>query len=325
MKHSICSRCEKKASSRSYPAKTDYIVTNIKAKSLGLGSSRDATGKIIETCNLCTSPVSRIVLDTNMGFDRYEPQLLNIILYSVEKNKAITTIDANSINNDTTRYDLVLTNASFIKDATKALLIEIDEKQHFKMDGKVDGEMREKIFFNKYAQNSPHVLRIRVSEDGKTDDGNKCMPTLSKSGQYVCIENEGRYRSNVSIISRYIDEFFSNHRKYKIAYINMSDDYGIRDMNNLQISYGGSSNDIKKLAPKWSNVYKNTSEASKPFVKNLINENLDVQVSSLVSSTKAMKISNDSSPNPDGKKITCMKSRCKEITASKTGFCKNHR
>jgi hypothetical protein len=316
MIHDKCSRCLKKSVSKKYISTTG---PNISVK------NNPKLGEDIQTCNLCTSPLTRKKFDNGNSFDRFETHLLNIILLEIQKNKNIKYISANLVNPDTTRYDLHLADTPDKNDATKSLLVEIDEAQHFDLAGKYDGEIREQIFFRKY--NGPGVLRIRVAEDGKLDDGSKCTPVLTKSGGYVCISNEKRYRSNIKKITDYIAKFFKTGG-LKIAYINIADDIGIRDMTKLELEYREGVQNILKVEKKWNKLIDNKMSVNTgDFARKELNKRIDVddlmgRMNNLnIGPSKAKPKEN----NPDKKSMTCLKKSCKNKTKSVTGYCPEHK
>lgn len=307
MKHSNCVRCNKRSVSKTYTSTTTPV------------------GEKIETCNLCTSPKSRKILDITKGFDRFEPHLLNIILLEASMNKNIKYRTANAVNPDTTRYDLLLGNDENLSISTKTLLVEVDESQHFDLAGKYDGEIREEIFFRKFSNNGPGVLRIRVAEDGKLDDGNKCTPVLTKTGGYVCISNEKRYRSNIEKITDYIAKFF-RQSSMKIAYINIADDVGIRDMTKLNLSYKETTpKNLIKVEKKWDGLINNyMSSNTANFTRQELEKRINV-VEDLVGGMNQIKIQESKDRNPDKKSMTCCKRGCSKTTRSVTGFCPDHK
>ena len=105
MGHLECARWIKMAVTPMYTCQSD-IVTTIKnsKKNYEVNDPGNQLGSKIATCNRCTSPKSRIDIHENNGFERYESQMLNIILHCTMKIPNLI-YDLNTGNEDGTRYE----------------------------------------------------------------------------------------------------------------------------------------------------------------------------------------------------------------------------
>jgi hypothetical protein len=224
-----CVRCDK-TSIVNHIAKSEWA--NIKT------GTHDKK-KDINTCIECISPKSRVTVSDK--FKRYEYAFLNSIYHFLDEKMPRITKETNTVNKDKTRYDLLLSDGKTEKEAKFVILVEIDEKQHFNKPGFIDGQMREDIFKNKYGKAKKFILRIRVSEDGKLDNGEVCSSCINiNSSKLVTISNKNRYNKNMKTVTDHITSVFSL-KKPKIlhAYINFSDDIGIRDFTKIDIKISG--------------------------------------------------------------------------------------
>jgi hypothetical protein len=80
-----CSRCPTKSKKESvtgpYPAISDWGVSPEYASENAISNpEHGAKGKLIQTCNICTSPTSRTKFHNKNQFKRYEHQFLNRII-----------------------------------------------------------------------------------------------------------------------------------------------------------------------------------------------------------------------------------------------------
>jgi hypothetical protein len=254
-----CYRCDKTCVTPQYVCRSDYPVTEKARKTLKIKTDvTSVRDKKIQTCNICTSPDSRVALHDKNLFTRYETQFINKILIGLPMG--IIT-EANTVNNDKTRYDLLLSNGKTEKEADTVLLIEIDEKQHFDQKGWIDGKLREAVFKKKYGISKKFIIRIRVSEDGKLDDGEKSKACVGKSGKNVCVVNTSLFDKNLKIVKDYISQVFSKKKpKISESYINFSDNFGLKDLQKLDITIAKTKN-LEELKTLWDSRIKEQKTA----------------------------------------------------------------
>lgn len=288
-----CIRCDKTA------------INDHKCKSyeINIHTGESVLGKKISTCVGCISPESSQSLSGE--FRSYEFEILNSIFYYLKISMPSLVYETNSKNSDKTRYDLLISDAKTEKQAKNVVLVEIDEKQHFKPYGIVDGALREEIFRNKYENAKKFILRIRVSEDGKLDDETIGRSCFTKKNAKVSVIDVNKYNSNINHINWYISSVFSSNKPIKHAYINFSDNIGIRHfvVSNPKLN----EKQIDELNKKFNNV---------KLVEQVVNRfNEPISISN----------KDTNCPNLDNKRIDCIKLRCKEKTTSKTGLCTKHR
>jgi hypothetical protein len=157
-------------------------------------------------------PSSEFRVKPACKFNRYEYLFLNSIYYFLDKSLPNITKETNTANKDKTRYDLLISDGKTEKDAKVVLLVEIDEAQHFKKIGFIDGQLREDIFKDKYGKSKKFILRIRVSEDGKLDDGKDCKSCVEKTKNLIKIIDKKRYEMNMESTKDYISSVFSKNK-----------------------------------------------------------------------------------------------------------------
>jgi hypothetical protein len=230
----------------------------------------DARDETIDTCIGCVSPggsrqdlenppdtndVSNIPGRGNTAYGAIENFIINAIMGRLENMDLVfRTRDFNSMNPDRTRYDMLITNGSVVERPTRAMLIERDEEQHFERSNNtrpghfMEDRVREHDFMRDFRESNPHVLRIRVgfrnttineneTQSGRRDNGimtnDTPLSTIRRNGRsYVRIQNQGRFDSNMDVITRHIRDYFIGNGEFNdTAYINMSDNLGIRRFN----------------------------------------------------------------------------------------------
>jgi hypothetical protein len=292
-----CYRCgTKNQCSQEYPALTSNPVNSKTQKFLNINTS-NAINRDIQCCVQCISPKSRMVLHNKEVFIKPENMFLNYIVDKLDKiietEKSFNKAEITQTNpNKKDKYDLLVENSK------KYMLIEVDERQHFEKKKFHEDRAREKRFWNKYGHGHA-VIRLRVGDETTYS----CISRQGGKGGGCSVSNQRMFNQNMNSVIAHIKNYFNNQNVVKHGYIEFFNTNGVQDFKNT-FSYIPSTN---------------KQESSYTYTK------FPNEVEKITNSMNNTKISNDSSPNPESKRITCMKSRCREITTSKTGFCKNHR
>lgn len=297
MEKSMCSRCNKKASVTSdYTAQSSLQVSKAYADANGIKNPEyGAIDKNISTCNICTSPISRRTLHARNVFKKYEHQFLNLIIEKVNQRDHQITMNKTNIS-DNKQYDTLITTGDKDHKPFIALNIEVDEFGHYtKEDYFTRDRAKEQNFFNVWETQGAkaHIIRVRVGETFNT----ACVTKTGTRTNAVCsVVNSQSFDMNMEIVQKYINDVLSGRRVKNHVYINFSDTNGLIDYPYTTFA----SVKTEKFQPQKLN-----------------------NIETLVSDFNNVKISND--PNPDGKRMECIKSRCKEKTSAKSGLCKRHR
>jgi hypothetical protein len=174
----------------------------------------------------------------------------------------------------------------YLESSQKAMLVEIDEQYHYKEENWGPDREREQIFLNNNNSKNPHILRVRVGEYFPTS-------CIGKANSLCFVHEHARsqYTSNIDKAKQHMLKYFKSSVNIQNAYINLSDSLGVR----------------------------NAHEA----FKHVTQKNPNKKVEDVIVAFNNVKITEY--PNPDGKRIECIKLRCKEKTSSMSGLCKKHR
>jgi hypothetical protein len=287
-----CYRCNKTQCSQNYKAKTtsgvkDKVQTILKLK------TSNAKGKKIECCVKCISPPSREPLHNAEVFSRPENMLIN---YIVDKLDSLleTEKSYNSVEDtdEAEKYDLL------IKYKKRYLLVEIDEKEHFKEVQFFEDRSREKRFWENYGE-THGVLRIRAGENpSKKVSQYACISRKGGMGGGCSVTNKNLFEENMNRIVKHIYKSLTSVKFIKHGYIEL--------FNNIEIQ------DFKNTFQYEKSVSKKPSSYKFKEYPNGLGIGIE-------------KLTSKEENNPLSKRIDCLKKSCKEKTTSKTGFCSKHR
>ena len=215
------------------------------------GGKTDVRGKTIQCCLKHVSPpasptgsASRLELH-NHGFSNknaYEFTILNIVLHELFDKRKLQrdiNINTNDGNSDGEFHDLVLSSGTKENRKCKAILLETDEIQHFRDKHFRDDREREQRFLDRWSScSNPVVLRIKVGDDNKLDDGSKTATPCLKKVDGKCVVNkhsqirqgETTFDTHIRHIVDFVVEYFNTNKKYKTKYyINMNEDKYIEE------------------------------------------------------------------------------------------------
>ena len=254
-----CDRCDKISVSGIYRSDSTIEVQKRAADRIGLRiGTRNPEGKRIQSCISCISPNSRPVLHKRNVFERYEYTAINGILQRVGGDANIKTIDANTANQDKTRYDLLLTDTTGVKNSGSfAILIEIDEKQHFTKTGWFDGILREMVFDKLYPDVKRYILRVRTSE-------NSPESCFLKSGKNVAVNDCKKFDNNMKSIEVHLRSILDKKPKnLNHYYIDLSKNDGVVKVDENKIEYSGGETGFKESITTWEKRIKDNDKRKK--------------------------------------------------------------
>lgn len=296
-----CYRCNKNQCSQLYPALTSNSVNNKAQKILNI-KTPNAIYEEIKCCVKCISPPSREPLHLAEVFARPENMLINYIVDKLdillETEKSYNVVEE---TDEGDKYDLL------IKYNKRYVLVEIDEKEHFKEIQFFEDRIREKRFWENYGE-SHGVLRIRAGENPtKKVSQYACISRNGGSGGGCSITNKNLFEENMNRIVKHIYKCLTSVKFIKHGYIELFNNIDIQDFKNT--------------------FHYEKSVSSKPssYKFEEYPNGLGLGMEKLTNKMKNIKIEEASLPNPSSKRIDCVKPRCKEKTTSKTGFCTTHR
>lgn len=294
-----CYRCNKNQCSQGYPALTSNSV-NLKSQTILKLKTPDAEGKRIQCCVKCVSPPSREPLHIAEVFIRPENMLINYIVDKLDN--LLETEKSYNVVEDTDeaeKYDLL------IRYRKRYVLIEIDEKEHFKEVQFFEDRSREKRFWENYGE-THGVLRIRAGENPtKKVSQYACISRKGGMGGGCSVTNKNLFEENMNRIVKHIYKCLTSVKFIKHGYIELFNNIEIQDFKNT------------------FQYEKSVSKKQSSYVFNEYPNGLGIGMENLTSKIKDRKIKEEK--NPSSKKINCVNQSCKEKTTSKTGFCMNHR
>jgi hypothetical protein len=185
----------------------------------------------------------------------------------------------------------------WLKKDSRYILVEVDERQHFVKKQFHEDRNREKRFWFKYG-NENAVIRIRVG-DAPGEEMYSCISRTGGRGGGCSVKNSSMFSKNMNDIVKHIKDYFNKKNVIKHAYIEFFNNIGIQD-------FKKAFNHTKATI---------THESQYAFVS-YPNE---LKIEEVTSKMEALSVI------PLGKKIDCIKNRCKEKTSSKSGLCSKHR
>lgn len=210
-----CARCDKAQVTSKYISKSNWPTKKEPVK----GQVKDK----IETCNGCTSPLSRIFLHEQNVFKRYEHQFLNLVIKDYVKSEKYTVMLNLKNDSDSTRYDALIETISTESKSKNSIMIEIDELGHYNTPSyfQKDRKKEKNYFDQRKTFNKTSFIHIRVGE-------NLPGTCVSKSKEKCITINKKLFDKNMKRVYKFINQSLSNSKvKIKTAYIDFSIDKDI--------------------------------------------------------------------------------------------------
>jgi hypothetical protein len=273
-----CDRCDvkKACATPRYRATSIIPINEICKNRLGIDTN-SAQDKIIQTCNIHTSPRSREILHQRNLFPRYELQFLNLLLRNLEKRTYDVWLNSWNKKNEycpkKTRYDALIFHRPGLN-KNYALNIELDEEQHYNMAKQFeDDRIKETCFTKTYEESmtKTYIFRIRAGEDKPTS-------CVGKNNDKSIVTNQAQFNANMERCMKHIEKALNGRNVIRHAYIDFSENKDISEYpykNYTDIPRPGPSNPpnpgsekpkktYKKRTPRPSNPDKTTSKEKTP-------------------------------------------------------------